>query len=531
MALFLSLLSFTVCLGSLTLCLLVFMQERSHSMLHISYFVSAIAGSVWALAYTGMYQSQDANAVIFLYRLGSVGWTVGIAYGFLFTYYLFCGVVGKKASPLVLLLTTLSAAAFWLAAWSGRIFSTHFQIGAIGWQERADPASPWVFVYLVWVTLINALMILFSVLAARKTTLNRSRRMVRMIIIPSALFGPVAIFTNLALPLLGSRGMLLLGSPWLPPLSHVIFGVVTIVIGLAVLRYRILSIEPGFVIERLFLDITDMVVLTDMDGVIRKSNHSLSNQPGLFPEPLVGKPVRLILPEVELRGQAIYRAPHKNILESNLRLPSGDLIPVRVSLSVVCDLHDDPVGYYFLLRDLRDLRQIADFATRLQETNQKLEQLSSTDALTGIWNRAKFNELLCAEFERYKRYCEPFSLLLVDVDKFKLINDTYGHLAGDQVLKDIVANLRQGIRSTDVFARWGGDEFAILLPYLDTPGAVQVIQRLRKAIACLEGGPCVTLSIGLSTVRASDSLTTLFERADAAVYKAKEQGGDCFVLG
>jgi diguanylate cyclase (GGDEF)-like protein len=324
----------------------------------------------------------------------------------------------------------------------------------------------------------------------------------------------------------------LLGNRWIPPLAHVIFGVLMIFIGLAVLRYRMLSIEPGFVIENLFLDITDMVVLTDMDGVIRKSNHSLSNQASLFPEPLIGEPLSVILPEVELRGQAIYRAPQKRVLETSLRLPSTETIPVRVSLSVVTDLHDDPVGYFFLLHDLRDMRKIAQFAADLQETNEKLELLSNTDSLTGIWNRAKFNQMLQTEFERYKRYAEPFSLIVFDIDKFKLINDTFGHLAGDEVLRDIVARVKQEIRTTDIFARWGGDEFAILLPYQDTGGAVLVTDRLRKAVTCVTGSVmCVTVSVGMTTVTRRDTLTTLFERADAAVYRAKEQGGDCFVLG
>jgi diguanylate cyclase (GGDEF)-like protein len=421
-------------------------------------------------------------------------------------------------------MTNLSAGVFWLAAWQGRIFSTHFERGAVGWLESANPASPWVVTFLIWVVFINTLMILFAILAGRKTTLNRSRRMVRMIIFPSAFFGPISVLANLVLPLLGHR--------WIPPLAHIIFGVLTIFIGLSVLRYRMLSIEPGFVIENLFLDITDMVVLTDMDGVIRKSNHSLSNQASLFPEPLIGEPLSVILPEVELRGQAIYRAPQKRVLETSLRLPSTETIPVRVSLSVVTDLHDDPVGYFFLLHDLRDMRKIAQFAADLQETNEKLELLSNTDSLTGIWNRAKFNQMLQTEFERYKRYAEPFSLIVFDIDKFKLINDTFGHLAGDEVLRDIVARVKQEIRTTDIFARWGGDEFAILLPYQDTGGAVLVTDRLRKAVTCVTGSVmCVTVSVGMTTVTRRDTLTTLFERADAAVYRAKEQGGDCFVLG
>jgi diguanylate cyclase (GGDEF)-like protein len=371
---------------------------------------------------------------------------------------------------------------------------------------------------------INAMMIVFTILAGRKAILNRYRRMVRMILFPSALFGPVAIITSLALPMAGVG--------WVPPLVHILFGILTIFIGLALLRFRMLSIEPAFVIERLFFDITDMVVLTDMDGVIRKSNQALSNQANLFPEPLAGKPLSVILPEVELRGQVIYRAPQKVVFETNLRLPSGETLPVRGALSVVDDIHADPVGYYFLLHDLRDMRKIAQYAADLEQTNQKLELVSKTDGLTGIWNRAKFNEMLQNEFERFKRYGDPFSIILFDIDKFKLINDTCGHLGGDEVLKQVVEKVKPAIRGTDIFARWGGDEFAVLSPHLDTGGIALVAERIRRAVASISVNEMgVTASIGMTIVTHHDTITVLFERADAAIYSAKEQGGNCFVLG
>jgi diguanylate cyclase (GGDEF)-like protein len=524
MSLALSLLSFTVCLGSLALCLLVFLQERARSPLNISYYVSAIAGALWAFGYTVIYQTQDQATALLFYRLSSIGWTVGIASAFLFTYYLFSSVVKRKPSVVVSVLTSLSAAGFWLAALRGRIFSNHFERTPAGWLEGADFSSPWVVAFSIWMVFISAMIIFFSILASRQTTLNRSRRMVRMVLVPSAFFGPVSVLTNLALPLSGSG--------WVPPLAPLVFGVLMISTGFAVLRYRMLSIEPGFIIESLFLEIADMVVLTDMDGVIRKTNHTLSNQPNLFPEPLVGKPVQTILPDLEIRGQVIYRAPQKLVVETRLRLPSGERVPVSAALSVVTDMHADPVGYFFLLHDLRDMRKIAQFAQELQENNRRLETLSQTDALTGIWNRSKFNEMLQSEHDRFKRYAEPFTLLLVDIDKFKLINDALGHLAGDEVLKNTVEQVKPEIRATDIFARWGGDEFGILLPHTDTPDAAQVAERVRAAVASVCADQmCVTASVGMATICRGEELAELFERADAAVYRAKEQGGNCFVLG
>jgi diguanylate cyclase (GGDEF)-like protein len=299
----------------------------------------------------------------------------------------------------------------------------------------------------------------------------------------------------------------------------------------SILRHRVLGIEPAFVIERLFFDITDMVVLTDIAGVIRKSNHSLSNQTNLFPGTLVGKHLSEILPDVELQGQVVYRAPQKRIFETNLRLPAGDLIPVRGSLSVVADVHDDPVGYYFLLHDLREMRKVSEYAVELQQANRKLETLSKMDSLTGIWNRAKFDEVLQYELDRFKRYGLEFAVILFDIDKFKTINDALGHLGGDEVLKAVVGKVKAEIRSTDTFARWGGDEFAILLPCQDMHGGMLVAERILKAVASIDRqGMTISASIGLTVADRGDDLAGLIGRADEAMYGAKEDGGNYYVV-
>lgn len=524
MSFLLSLLSFAVGLGCIFLFLLVAFRERPFTWLTAAYLVTSACAALWALAYTFIYQSTDRDTVLGLYKLASAGWTIGIAAAFLFAYSLFSAVVGRKPSRAVTLFLGLSAFVFWIGAWRGCLYASHFEPSPSGWLEAADFSSSWVLFFLVWMGFIQVLMLLFCVLAWRKAALNRYRRMVRMILIPSAVAGPLAFLSGLALPLMGFG--------WLPPLAHLLFGLLVITSGVAILRYRMLSLEPGFVIERLFFEVTDMVVLTDMAGIIRRSNQSLSSQTNLFSESLAGKPVSCILPDLELRGQAIYRAPQKRVFETDLLLPDGERIPVQGALSVVSDHHDDPVGYFFLLHDLRDVRRLAETAAALRESNEKLETLSKTDGLTGIWNRARFNEMLQAEFERYKRYAEPFTILIFDIDKFKVINDSLGHLAGDMVLKKVVARVKPEIRATDVFARWGGDEFAILSPHLDAPGAALVAERIRRAVAGIsEENLCVSASIGMATVTASDTLTGLFERADAATYTAKQQGGNCFVLG
>lgn len=162
----------------------------------------------------------------------------------------------------------------------------------------------------------------------------------------------------------------------------------------------------------------------------------------------------------------------------------------------------------------------------LLEAVQKLELLATQDSLTGAKNRRAFNEKLAEEWARAKRYNTPLSLVLMDVDKFKSFNDTFGHPAGDEVLKRVARTLMGAIRTTDFFARYGGEEFVLLLPNTDAEGALILANRLREKI---EQAPWkerpITASMGVSTltddIKAGDQLTQL---ADDALYVSKENG-------
>ncbi|WP_417225949.1 GGDEF domain-containing protein [Amphritea sp.] len=159
-----------------------------------------------------------------------------------------------------------------------------------------------------------------------------------------------------------------------------------------------------------------------------------------------------------------------------------------------------------------------------------------TDSLTALPNRAGYDEQLTAEFERWKRYGQPFSLAVADLDLFKRINDTYGHQAGDKVLRLVAGILTQQSRSTDFVARYGGEEFIILMPGTTAKQAVIAVDKIRQAIAKspfnFHGEPVqITLSLGLTEVQAEDSIDNLFGRADKALYTAKRKGRNRIELG
>lgn len=165
---------------------------------------------------------------------------------------------------------------------------------------------------------------------------------------------------------------------------------------------------------------------------------------------------------------------------------------------------------------------------------QRLRQLSATDPLTGLMNRRAFEERLVEETARARRYGRPLSMAMIDIDYFKQFNDTYGHAAGDECLRNVAATLRNRLRTGDVVARYGGEEFVILLPETQAHTAVAIAEQLRRAVAAtpiripgVRDPTPVTISIGVSTwPEHGQEISRLQERADDRLYQAKLAGRD-----
>ncbi len=162
----------------------------------------------------------------------------------------------------------------------------------------------------------------------------------------------------------------------------------------------------------------------------------------------------------------------------------------------------------------------------LAQKNTMLEHLAVHDFLTEQYNRRKIEELLQIEFDRYQRYREPFSLIMIDIDHFKQINDTLGHLAGDQVLKELAHLIRSHIRNTDAFARWGGEEFLIILFNTSGAEAEHLAEKLCSLVASHQFSVprSVTISLGVGEIRTDETLDALLSRVDDNLYRAKESG-------
>ena len=214
-----------------------------------------------------------------------------------------------------------------------------------------------------------------------------------------------------------------------------------------------------------------------------------------------------------------------------LKDPDGEWQTIRVETrsgqAKDCNVHAVPIDKFILLSlDGDGNSELLAKIDELLEQNALLERLRSTDALTGVWNRGQFERAVTLELDRSVRFKQALSLVLLDIDHFKRINDTYGHRVGDSVLKEMTRVTSGAIRLIDGLYRWGGEEFAVLAASTSYGNAGRLAEKLRSTIerhTFAEVGK-VTVSIGVAEHHSPESLEDWFSRVDAALSRAKDGG-------
>jgi diguanylate cyclase (GGDEF)-like protein len=193
--------------------------------------------------------------------------------------------------------------------------------------------------------------------------------------------------------------------------------------------------------------------------------------------------------------------------------------------------------YEQLNRELTAARRKAEeLAHSLKQANDKLQRMASVDELTGLYNRRYFDEFFTREFSRCRRYQRPMACVILDIDHFKRVNDTYGHLQGDSILRELGDRLQRLLRGSDVAVRYGGEEFVVLLPETGLYAARIAAEKIRRAVAAIpfrykpnESLP-ITISLGVAAfdgTRGAENPEELLKRADSHLYKAKGSGRNC----
>jgi len=234
-----------------------------------------------------------------------------------------------------------------------------------------------------------------------------------------------------------------------------------------------------------------------------------------------GKPICLN----EARKAAAFVNPEDSFTDSIACIP---MVVYGEALGVI-NLTNKLDDLGFTEQDIELLKAVADQAA-IAVNKAQLWDMAFTDALTGLHDRRYFKVKLHEELQRAKRYHRPFSIIMADLDRFKNVNDTYGHSEGDRVLKSVGDILRRQIRNVDIIARYGGDEFVMFVPEKDKRQAMQLAERLRTRVAQehFSDEMTVSLSMGIASYPLdSIDLEDLVDKADRAMYQAKQKGRNC----
>jgi diguanylate cyclase (GGDEF)-like protein/PAS domain S-box-containing protein len=270
----------------------------------------------------------------------------------------------------------------------------------------------------------------------------------------------------------------------------------------------------------------DIVKITTEDGVLTYVNDAFVAHTGYTRREVIGhKPTFL---KSGKHDKAFYADLWNTILAGEdyrailiNRKKDGSLYYEEQTISPILDDHGQISSFVSTGKDITDRMLL----------EEKLTEMAMKDKLTNIYNRHKFDELLNEEYERFKRHQRTLSLVMLDIDHFKRVNDTYGHDVGDLVLVEFCNLIKNCIRKLDKFARWGGEEFMILCPEAKEEDVIKLAQKIRILIENhqFETVGTVTVSAGVTTLNEKDDIKIVLKRLDKALYQAKSNGRNCVV--
>ena len=283
----------------------------------------------------------------------------------------------------------------------------------------------------------------------------------------------------------------------------------------------------------LFNSIHDPFSILDRDYTILKVNDSYAHMNGQLAKDLLGKTCYEALYDrtsvcEECVVEKTFRSSDPCAKEKLVTTPDGSEMWMEIYTYPVFDENYQVSHVIEYARDITDRKMAEEEKKHLIK---KLNRLSTTDSLTGLLNRRALNDILDHEIDRASRYSSDLSLILCDIDRFKLINDTYGHRAGDLALQAISESLKNTLRKADVIGRYGGDEFMMILPETSLSGAASLAEKVRAAVESTElelpgeklSG--LSMSIGVANCCAAvENSDTIVARADAALYTSKQAG-------
>ena len=330
------------------------------------------------------------------------------------------------------------------------------------------------------------------------------------------------------IPLLGRIALDGFGLNLIPQLDEVIlfFLASALIFGVALFRFSLLAIMP-VAYSQVFQSMGIGVVVLDPQTQLLEMNPAAKKLIGVGPLGLLGTPLKRLWPQL---GDLNLEA--ENVTDRAFPGEEGSLQHYRIRVTLIRNRWNRLLGYLLLLTDI----------TQQKKDAAALELLATRDGLTGLFNRRTFMTLAAQEYQRALRYHHSFAVILFDLDEFKQINDTYGHLCGDEVLQEVARRCQERLRSVDLLGRYGGEEFVILLPETGQSDAEAVAEKIRSVIGNtpiqlveIQISIAVTISVGGIVFTPDDqeampSFDTIFSRADEMMYASKKAGRNCITM-
>jgi len=473
-----------------------------------SFLFFSLATFVWNAAYAAMFLSSDAAFVREVYRFSSLGWGANPSLSISYAYLLRCHYSSRPVSRRAVALILVPYPLIVYGVFSGKLLAYDFVRNPFGWGEVVDPSSPWNYAFLA---LLLVGMVVFAAVGLRLSYHSGSKRAKlqgRFITYPIVAIIVLVVVFHIVLPMLGLMNV--------PAMVQLLIALWIVALSLVQDKYPVLSLSPLIAADEIVRRMSDMCVLVDSDGRVKETNPAFGALLGSGAGDPIGRLAAEVLPPAltDVLSRAAEDDGGSVSLELALTASDGSSLPCVVSVSSVRDTLGDRVGFVAIIRETRE--------------EKRLKMLAETDALTGAYNRRKMEESILSALADPRGRRRRFSVIMMDLDKFKHVNDRFGHEAGDRAIVDFCSIVRSSIRGNDQFARWGGEEFLILSESTDEDEAAVLAERIRARTAAFafSHGEKLTASFGVASARRGDSLDSLVKRADEALYAAKASGRD-----
>ncbi|MFH1435841.1 MAG: diguanylate cyclase [Pseudomonadota bacterium] len=484
------------------------------------YALLAFSVTFWALMKLGQAFAATPETATLCYRIGGLCWVfLPITYVHFVSAYMNRTIfgTGRYSGPLLLLV----AASIYIALWVDGLMIKDMIPGPWGLTHVPGPLAPMAYQPYLLAVFVYATVELsrFAVKAKGGSERARTLLIITGIILPLA----GGAITEMFLPIWGIHVFELA-----VPLTTINAGL----IAYAILRYKIFLITFEYAASTIIDTMGDSLIVVDNEGIVSLVNPATEKLLGWKADEIKGRHIN------EFMAQRLFSEKYKRETEARGITKSdvvfldkeGTSIHISLSVSAVGKKDGAAAGYVLVARDVRETKKLI---SQIEAAREKLEELAVTDPLTEVYNRRFLMLKLKEEHHRALRYRHPFSIALVDLDRFKEINDRFGHSKGDKVLKTIAGWLKSSTRATDTVARFGGDEFVLVLPETRKDAALTITDRIRED---LEGDILpekyrfVTASIGVASFdpehpeASGIDVEKLLALADEALYHAKNLG-------